>query len=1730
METGQTVVLLNLQNLYESLYDALNQYYVTLGGQKYVDLGLGTHRVKCRVHKNFRLIVIEEKEVVYKQFPIPLINRLEKHYLDMKTVLSDEQEYIASQLQEWVDDFVSLSRQHSTKKQYVPSDVFIGYHSDTCSSVVLQVTKNHSDETDAQTMLDKAKNTLLNCATPDSVVRLDKSRLPDEETEHLTEEYVKEEMHRSLGDYIVYHTQHLKLPSFFFTEVTTFSRLLTAGDTQELQNVTKLDYIKLLSLQQFDTEYSFLKEIREFLGSTHEDKVLIIQTEYDEDSHRKNILSSAKYSCINEMSKWATTDNTKTFVYFVSKLPRIEGGTSYVGFQGGPWMSVHIDDLRRSKEFVSDVHSLKNLHISDLFEDPPEGNSLNTFFFFLKNVIYLKHTLWRKIQAVVTPLLANLVSVIDRDCNLDLLFDGDDVRNLWLEIFGSKEMLHVPYTDSPLFFAAHSPGHFRDLFLNTPLGSYMAKNVNEKMGKEFLERYLQDFVSMTMKVPSDEELKVRLLCQALASCVDEIQRRKKDEDELSLPHIHIAYHFYQSRLQNLSWMISLHPEIVYALRRNQHIRHCPEMVLDVLAAKACVEYLGSPDLHTDALCQRWLKQVKRLQASLELICSQQNTKQYGERCRERLRDVGNGWKRIYILSLFVEHMLLGFHHEENCLRELVFSNIQTLSRVKPQDPVGLPCDHICCLPCIKASLDAGRPSCPNCRQQLQNDFQPHVSEDIRNAEFRRRCNGFFIDMLSTVCFKDNIPPTQGVITHLLSCMRVETEDEQIHTKDLSPFKECPDNNPVVRSVILKLLLKFSFDDVKEYLQQHLSSVEESRFVDEGDEAELYALYINCLEVKTSFEQRYNCNPSYSSYISVFLLLYLHSWCEQNEDGGQMDQYLVYGEEYKAVRDAVAKAVVDGDVECTAPPRNRTVFILLALFREVTTLYRSDNMGFHPTPERCQAFGDFIQGSRYLHQREVRDFASALVHNRLGALTIHPGNTIVGNAVIELTIHLAAVLLTGTHLLLMPLKQLGLFPENMQVSFIYAVPVNLSSWTSEQNDLICYVSLQCGLPMQRGQCLECGQEVGGEQHRALPGFTPIQLPQDRTRTGHILGDPERRNNPDALDTKNMSLTPFTLVRLVTHLAMLLGTSEKSQSVQHIIQSPVEDVCLFLTQHIMKDLDQLSQALGRGVDDTITTAHLVLRSLLDLQQANHSGIDQYLTTKESRNSWETTMAAEIMTSQLKFLQEGKGSIRTDSRVSSNFIMRTTFGDDCTFLTSLPQGSQVHSTAVWSCRERLSLLSLKHTMEHNDQKEELPLLWRFLQKEREFRQIKFLPDIVILQKRLVRKFQNASDQIAGSITEFIEKTWYEKRIDIFLKTWNLLRVSVTSSEMKIPDEFCSEDLDLDSDLQYLLPRRQGPGLCATGLVSYLVALQNELVYAVDSHTREDSRLSVAELAEQHVIRYDVEKDLLPLVLSNCQYNLERGHETISQYDLPRIQQQILTRFLQGKPLITCTGIPTLVKTQERDNETIFKAVKGKVHQEPLSSLIRNAVSRELESYSEVCEAFRIMELLLGFLSVTGGDPMMKLVTYLEDVLKMTLYSAVLFLQTLSRCTLRHCVSLWQLLSSLKSENMLRLKRVGFAFVPLLIEDKLELKGFVSRGNMDQWLLEMHEFLLLRLGRPRATEQYNPSWSVKETVAAYVDCKEVEVPRYLEDKFPENLQLCQIVETWKYGVTTKQDLMMKG
>lgn len=57
----------------------------------------------------------------------------------------------------------------------------------------------------------------------------------------------------------------------------------------------------------------------------------------------------------------------------------------------------------------------------------------------------------------------------------------------------------------------------------------------------------------------------------------------------------------------------------------------------------------------------------------------------------------------------------------------------------------------------------------------------------------------------------------------------------------------------------------------------------------------------------------------------------------------------------------------------------------------------------------------------------------------------------------------------------------------------------------------------------------------------------------------------------------------------------------------------------------------------------------------------------------------------------------------------------------------------------------------------------------------------------------------------------------------------------------------------------------------------------------------------------------------------------------------------------------------------------------QEPLQTLTLLAVAGELQSYSEVCEAFSTLEVALGFLAMTGGEPHVQLSCYLEEVLQM-------------------------------------------------------------------------------------------------------------------------------------------------
>uniref|UniRef100_A0A1I8JAF5 RING-type domain-containing protein n=1 Tax=Macrostomum lignano TaxID=282301 RepID=A0A1I8JAF5_9PLAT len=168
MERGSTIVLMNLEALYESLYDVLNLCYEESSGNRFVDLGLGTHRLKSRVNANFRIIVVADDRTVNEKFPIPLINRLEKHKLTSQALMYPQKREFCAKQRTWAEGFSQGEKL---------AGVFVGFHEDMIPSLSLEVDASENNLQDR----------MLAVATPDSLLRVK----DDNERKHLLQQYFK---------------------------------------------------------------------------------------------------------------------------------------------------------------------------------------------------------------------------------------------------------------------------------------------------------------------------------------------------------------------------------------------------------------------------------------------------------------------------------------------------------------------------------------------------------------------------------------------------------------------------------------------------------------------------------------------------------------------------------------------------------------------------------------------------------------------------------------------------------------------------------------------------------------------------------------------------------------------------------------------------------------------------------------------------------------------------------------------------------------------------------------------------------------------------------------------------------------------------------------------------------------------------------------------------------------------------------------------------------------------------------------------------------------------------------------------------------------------------------------------------------------------------------------------------------------------------------------------------
>ena len=115
MAEGKTLILLNHDNIYEALYDVLNQRYLikkdlhTGKIKKMLRLAIGSRSQLCHVSDGFKIIVIVEQIHAYRKLDLPLLNRFEKQILCSNDILGARQKKIVQQIEIWCNDILESS-------------------------------------------------------------------------------------------------------------------------------------------------------------------------------------------------------------------------------------------------------------------------------------------------------------------------------------------------------------------------------------------------------------------------------------------------------------------------------------------------------------------------------------------------------------------------------------------------------------------------------------------------------------------------------------------------------------------------------------------------------------------------------------------------------------------------------------------------------------------------------------------------------------------------------------------------------------------------------------------------------------------------------------------------------------------------------------------------------------------------------------------------------------------------------------------------------------------------------------------------------------------------------------------------------------------------------------------------------------------------------------------------------------------------------------------------------------------------------------------------------------------------------------------------------------------------------------------------------------------------------------------------------------------------------------
>lgn len=372
MERNCVLILRDLEGIYGSLYDMLNQNYTVVGGKRNCRVALGAFsNPMCQVHDGFRCVVLMDQGRVDYTDP-PFLNRFEKQLLRFSDVLDVKQRNIISNLDSWM---TGISTIPNFESQFHKEDMFVGFCDDTLPSLVL---KNSQDaELTGDEILEKCKEDLMLVASPDGVVRSLKSSLAKtnfEEVQTLYNNYFEKPLHNGLKEYLQHSLENLQSEPEQSEDTTSGMRLLIMTHSNIHVNISQclegLLQCQTEKLSAFKSEKHLTKQLERFWSSS--DSLLVLQCKPELDATHmllaKSIIEHQRQKYIKE----AKEENQKQLKHVCivvhvqreSEANEVQSQRWQFSFQSG-WKQVTIDVLENP---VLPITDCLDVSIMDLLE------------------------------------------------------------------------------------------------------------------------------------------------------------------------------------------------------------------------------------------------------------------------------------------------------------------------------------------------------------------------------------------------------------------------------------------------------------------------------------------------------------------------------------------------------------------------------------------------------------------------------------------------------------------------------------------------------------------------------------------------------------------------------------------------------------------------------------------------------------------------------------------------------------------------------------------------------------------------------------------------------------------------------------------------------------------------------------------------------------------------------------------------------------------------------------------------------------------------------------------------------------------------------------------------------------------------------------------------------------------------------------------------------------------